>query len=78
MSTFRAVIQTGTWTFWCADMKRSMKEFPTRPGELNDGYAILNVGDLVYLAFNDGIHIVAVSQIKDGSVSLKTIKKLLY
>lgn len=78
MSLIRAAVQTGSWTLWSAEMKRSMKEFPTRPGELNDGYTILNVGDLVYMAYNDGIHIVVVSKIKDGSVSLKTIKKLLY
>ena len=78
MSLIRAVVQAGGWTLWSAEMKRSMKEFPTRPGELNDGYTILNVGDLVYMTFNDGIHIVVVSKIKDGSVSLKTIKKLFY
>lgn len=78
MSLIRAVVQAGNWTLWSAEMKRSMKEFPTRPGELNDGYTILNVGDLVYMVYNDGIHIVVVNEIKERSVSLKTIKKLLY
>lgn len=78
MSAFFSAVSCGEWTVWRTATKRSMKEFPTKTGELNNGYAVLNVGDLVILNFNDGIHIVVVTEIKECCVYWKTIKKLLY
>ena len=79
MSAFySAVLAPNGWGVWQTYTKRSMKEFPTKDGELNNGYATLNVGDIVILNFNDGIHIVVVSEVGEMIVKWKTIKQIQY
>ena len=79
MSAFySAVLAPNGRGVWQTYTKRSMKEFPTKDGELNNGYATLNVGDIVILNFNDGIHIVVVSEVGEMIVKWKTIKQIQY